>query len=92
MNNLYEVHFLQKELGSGPSPYSYLYFQDFLGSELINGWLVIYMNIKAFNRINRKQLNSPKIFLEYLEFYNVPYWIWFSSKSCLKNYVPRATC
>ena len=36
-------------------------------------------------RVNRKQLNILKIFLEYLEFYIITYWRWFSPKSCLTN-------
>ena len=32
--------------------------------------LAIYINIDAFNRINRKQLNILKTFLEYLKFYS----------------------
>ena len=39
--------------------------------------LTICINIKAFNRVNRKQLNILKTFLEYLEFYIVAYWRWF---------------
>ena len=35
--------------------------------------LAIYINIKAFNRVNRKQLNVLKTFLEYLESYIVAY-------------------
>ena len=35
--------------------------------------LAICINIKAFHRINRKQLNILKMYLEYLEFYIVAY-------------------
>ena len=42
--------------------------------------LDISINNKAFNRVDRKQLNALKIFLEYLEFYMVAYWKWFSLK------------
>ena len=31
------------------------------------------MNIKAFNRVDRKQLNILETFLEYLEFYTFAY-------------------
>ena len=54
--------------------------------------LAIRINIKAFNRVNRKQLNILETFLEYPEFYVVTYWRWFSPKSCITNYVPRASC
>ena len=33
--------FFHKQLGSGPSPQSYLYFQDFQGWRLLNGCLVV---------------------------------------------------
>ena len=46
--------------------------------------LAIYINIKSFNRDNTKQLNILKMFLEYLEFYNIAYWGWFSPKVALK--------
>ena len=52
--------------------------------------LAICINIKAFNQINRKQLNILKTFLEYLEFYIHAYWRRFSLKSGLTNYIPRA--
>ena len=52
----------------------------------------ICINIKAFNQVNRKQLNILKTFLEYLENYVVAYWGWFSHKSCLKNYAPMVSC
>ena len=35
--------------------------------------LAICINIKTFNRVNRKQLNNLITFLEYLEFYIVAY-------------------
>ena len=35
--------------------------------------LAIYINTKAFYRVNRKQLNILKAFSEYLEFYIVIY-------------------
>ena len=43
--------------------------------------LAICISIKTF-----------KSFLEYLEFYSVVFWRWFSPKSCLTNYVPRVSC
>ena len=54
--------------------------------------LSISIKIKAFNRVNRKQPNILKTFLEYLEFYIVAYWRWFSPKSYLTNNVLRASC
>ena len=54
--------------------------------------LAIRINIKAFNRVNRKQLNILETFLEYPEFYVVTYWRWFSPNSCITNYAPRASC
>ena len=42
--------------------------------------LAIYINIKSFNRDNTKELNILKMFLEYLEFYIIAYWGWFSPK------------
>ena len=35
--------------------------------------VAISIKIKAFNQVNRKQLNILKTFLEYLEFYIVAY-------------------
>lgn len=35
--------------------------------------LAIYINIKAFNRVKRKQLHILKTFWEYLELYTVSY-------------------
>ena len=35
--------------------------------------LATLRNIKAFNRVNRKQLQILKIFLEYLEFYIIAF-------------------
>ena len=35
--------------------------------------VAICINIKAFNRVNGKQFNIPKTFLEYLENYTVAY-------------------
>ena len=35
--------------------------------------LAIYIKIKVFNQVNRKQLKIPKTFWEYLEFYIVAY-------------------
>ena len=35
--------------------------------------LAICINIKAFNRVNKKHLNIRKTFLDYLEFYIVAY-------------------
>ena len=35
--------------------------------------LAIYTNIKAFNQVNRKQLNIVKTFFGYFEFYIVAY-------------------
>ena len=43
--------------------------------------LAICINNEAFNRVNKKQVNILKTFLEYLEFYIVTYWRWFSPKS-----------
>ena len=54
--------------------------------------LAIRINIKAFNRVNRKQLNILETFLEYPEFYVVTYWRWFSPNSFITNYAPRASC
>ena len=53
--------------------------------------LAICINIKAFNRVNRKQFNILKTLLEYLENYVFVYWRWFAPKSCLTNYVLRAS-
>ena len=53
--------------------------------------LAICTNIKAFNRVNRKQFNILKTLLEYLENYVFVYWRWFAPKSCLTNYVLRAS-
>ena len=36
--------------------------------------LAIYINIKVFNRVNRKQFNILKSLSEYLENYVVTYW------------------
>ena len=47
---------------------------------------------KVVKKVNRKQLNILKTFLEYLEFYIVIYWRWFSPKICLTNYILRASC
>ena len=52
----------------------------------------ICINIKAFTGISRKQRIILKAFLEYLEFYIVAFWRWFSPKSCLTNSVTRASC
>ena len=45
MNVIYHngsyLHFFYEYLGSGPSPQSCLYFQDFQGSKLLNGCLVV---------------------------------------------------
>ena len=38
-----------------------------------SGSLAICINIKTFNRVNRKQLNILNKFLEYLELYIVAY-------------------
>ena len=54
--------------------------------------LAICINIKAFNRVNTKQLNILKTFLEYLEFYTDAYWRLLSPKSYLANYVRKASC
>ena len=48
------------------------------------------INIKAFNRVNRKQLKFRKTLLECLEFYIVAYWKWFGSRSCLGNCILEA--
>ena len=42
--------------------------------------LAISINIEEFNRVDGIKLNILKIFLEYLEFYIVAYWSWFSLK------------
>ena len=54
--------------------------------------LAICIKIKSFNRVKRKYLNILNIFLEYLQFYIVAYCRWFSPKSCLTNYISRASC
>ena len=54
--------------------------------------IVVCMNIKAFNSVNRKQLSILKTFLEYLKNYIVANWRWFSTKSCLTNCVPSSSC
>ena len=41
------------------------------------GSLAICINIKTFNRVNRKQMNILKTFLEYLKFQMAAYWRWF---------------
>ena len=52
----------------------------------------ICINLKAFDWVNRKQLNILKTFSEYLEFYIAAYWRWFGTKSCLvTNYILRAS-
>ena len=38
--------YLYKQLGSGPCPQSSLYFQDFQGSKLLNGCIVVWSNKK----------------------------------------------
>ena len=48
--------------------------------------VAIWINIKAFNRVNRKQLNILKTLSEFQEFYFVAYWRWFSHESCLTNF------
>ena len=54
--------------------------------------LAICIKIKSFNRVKRKHLNILNIFLEYLQFYIVASCRWFSPKSCLTNYISRASC
>ena len=51
------------------------------------GSLAICINIKTFNRVNRKQMNILKTFLEYLKFQMAAYWRWFGPKGCLTYYV-----
>ena len=122
------IHFFSYAPSVRPQPSSCLYFQDFQGSKLVMGYLVVWphfkcnpvifqhlsltyciplvkdqrsfyeirslancINIKAINWFNRKQLNLLKTFLEYLGFYIVAYRRRFSPKSCLTNYVLRAT-
>ena len=47
INQSMRMHFfIHKQQESGPSPESYLYFQDFQGSKLLNGFLVVWSNKK----------------------------------------------
>ena len=53
--------------------------------------LVICINIKALNRVDRKQFNIVKTLLKYLENYIVASWRWFDPKSFLRNFILRAS-
>ena len=49
----------------------------------------VFIKLVEFNWVNRKQLNIPKTFLEYLEFYIVDYWRRFSPKKLLNKFRPK---
>ena len=51
--------------------------------------VAIWINIKAFNRVNRKELNILKTLSEFQEFYFVAYCRWFSHESCLTIFFRR---
>ena len=54
--------------------------------------IAICINIKAFNRVKRKQQNILQTFLEHLKNHIVAYWRWFGTKITLTYNVPKVTC
>ena len=48
---IWDYTFFHKQLGSGLGPQSWLYFQGFQGSKLLNGCLAVWQSNLCFNGI-----------------------------------------